>query len=130
MTKYTGINIQWPISSLILEGAKTVETRTYPIPKRLLNTKMLMIETPGKNGKFRSRIRAIIKFTRCFKYEDEVEFYKDTERHKVDRDSEWSWESQKGKWGWEVSVIKVFDDPIPLKKRTGIIYSNDISLEI
>lgn len=88
---YTGINIQWPISELILSGQKTIETRTYPIPKKYLNQEMLMIETPGKNGKFKARIVAIIKFTDCFRYKNKKDFYKDSHKHFVTSSSEWAW---------------------------------------
>ena len=38
-----GINIQFPISQLILSGDKTVETRTYPIPERYLGVDLALI---------------------------------------------------------------------------------------
>lgn len=125
---YNGINIQWPISSLILSGEKTIETRTYPIPQHYVGKEMLLIETPGKKGNFKSRIRGVIKFTRCFKYDNERQFYLDAERHRVTPESEWAWNADKEKWGWEVLVLEVFTDPIPMPKKTGIKYCKDIRL--
>jgi hypothetical protein len=124
---YTGINIQWPISQLILSGEKIVETRTYPIPKPFLNTDMILIETPGKEKKFKSRMVAIIRFTECFAYKSKREFYQDKLRHLVAPESPWSWKD-KQKWGWKVEIKRVFKKPVPIQKRTGIKYSKDISL--
>lgn len=124
---YTGINIQWPISELILNREKTIETRTYPIPEKYLNQDMLMIETPGKNGKFQSRIVAIIKFTSCVKYKDQKEFYSHTNKHKVTKDSIWAWKDG-DKYGWKLEVIKVFNRPITFNKPKGIVYTNNISI--
>ena len=127
MTKktYTGINIQWPISELILSGKKTIETRTYPIPEKYINQEMLMIETPGKEGKFKARIVAIIKFTECIEYKDKKEFYLDSGKHFVTPESEWSWQSKK-KVGWKLKLIKIFKVPKkgPLKK--GIVFTKNL----
>lgn len=127
---YSGINIQYPISELILSGEKTIETRTYPIPTEYLGKEVLLIETPGKRGDFKSRIRAIVIFTSCFKYKNKEEFYKDYNKHCVDKNSDWKWEEEKGKWGWHVEVKKILSKPQSLKKRTGIRYSKNISLTL
>ena len=126
MRTYDGINIQWPISELILSGDKTVETRTYPIPKSYLNREVLLVETPGKNGNFKSRIRGILVFTSCFQYRDSKYFYSDSKRHCVTPDSEWAWDPNKGKWGWEVVVKQVFKKPKPLNRRPGIKFCSNL----
>ncbi len=127
MTKktYTGINIQWPISRKILSGEKSIETRFYPIPQQYLNKEMLLIETPGTQGKFKSRITATIKFTKCFKYKNIKSFYADYDRHFVDKDSLWAWKD-KPKWGWQVEIVKVIDPPISFLGRKGIVYTKNI----
>lgn len=124
---YTGINIQWPISELILNGQKTIETRTYPIPEKYLNQEMLMIETPGKNGKFKSRIVAVIKFTKCFKYNNKKDFYNDSDKHFVIPGSEWAWRSEE-KWGWSVVVINILKKPTLAPNKKGIKYTKNISI--
>lgn len=129
MTKktYTGINIQWPISELILSGKKTIETRTYPIPEKYLNQEMLMIETPGKKGKFKSRIVAIIKFTECFEYKSKSEFYRDINKHYVSKNSFWAWE-EKSKYGWRLIIVHKFNKSLNAPVNKGIIYTNNIIL--
>jgi hypothetical protein len=125
--EYSGINIQWPISELILTGKKTIETRTYPIPNHYLNKEMILIETPGKKGNFKSRMRGIILFTDCFEYENKSAFYKDSKKHCVTPNSEWAW-IDKPKWGWKVEIKKLFPKPLPLQKRAGIKFSRGIFL--
>lgn len=125
---YVGINIQFPISRLILSGEKTIETRTYPIPSGYINQEMILVETPGKSGKFKSRAIAIIKFGPSFEYKSEAAFYADSGHHCVDPNSPWAWDPQKGKWGWPVQVIKTFRAPKPVKQRLGIKFTKNIEL--
>jgi len=122
---YTGINIQYPISQLIISGKKTIETRTYKIPNKYLDQAMLLIETPGKTGKFKSRMIAIIKFTECFQYQSKQQFYAQEHLHCVSKNSDWAW--QKGeKWGWRVAVIKTIQPAITFLGKKGIVYTNNI----
>ncbi len=124
---FTGVNIQFPISECILSGEKVIETRTYAIPDRYLNQDMLLVETPGPNGKFKARIRAIIKFTECKEYKNKIEFYNDKSKHLVTEDSPWSWKEKK-KFGWHVSIIKIISPPIEINKRKGIVFTKNISI--
>ena len=124
---YTGINIQFPISQLIVDGKKKIETRTYPIPEKYLNQEMLLIETPGKEGKFKSRINAIIKFTKCFQYKTKKEFYSHSDKHCVTKDSIWAW-GDGDKWGWKVEVIKEISPPLPYLGKKGIKFTLNIKI--
>ncbi len=128
MKTYTGINIQYPISQLILNGQKTIETRTYPIPEKYLGQDMLMIETPGKTGKFKSRIVAIIRFDFCSQYKNSNAFYKDIKLHHVTPDSNWAWIEGKPKWGWKITKLVTIKSPIKITKKIGIKFTNEISL--
>lgn len=125
---YTGINIQYPISRQILSGEKSIETRTYPIPEKFVGLPLAIIETPGKLGKFKSRIIGIIIFSECFKYQSEKKFYLDRDKHLVGPDSIWAWKSDKGKWGWKIKNVRALKKEIPLKKRSGIKYCKDVQI--
>jgi hypothetical protein len=125
---YTGINIQFPISELILSGKKTIETRTYPLPARHIGSTLAIVETPGKSGTFRSRIVGLIEFGESFQYETEEQFYKDKAKHCVSPDSIWAWRRDKGKWGWPISRVTRLKQSLPLKKRPGIVYTRDLIL--
>lgn len=127
---YVGINIQFPISKLIISGEKTVETRTYPIPSDYINQEMVLVETPGKYGKFKSRAVAIIKFGPSFEYKSESDFYADSKRHCVNSDSPWAWDPLKGKWGWPVKVIRTFRAPQQISQRLGIKFTKNIEINL
>ena len=122
----TGINIQFPISRLILAGEKVMETRTYPIPEQYVKKRMYLVETPGKSGKFRSRIVAYITFDRSFPYPDAAAFYNDLAKHCVSRDSPWAWVEKKKKWGWPIISIMPLKYPRALTKRPGIRFTKNL----
>lgn len=123
---YTGLNIQWPISKLVLSGDKIIETRTYPIPNKYLNKSLVLVETPGKNGNFKARSVALIRIVECFKYKNKKNFYLDYKYHKVSADSPWSWSDEKPKWGWRLEIIKKLSPKTVSQK--GIIFRKDIKI--
>jgi len=124
---YPGINIQYPISQLIVSGKKTIETRTYPIPAKYLNHEMALIETPGKTGKFKARVIAIIRFTDCIQYKNKKEFYADVDKHCVTTDSVWAWKD-KEKWGWNVKIVNVIEKPVSITQPKGIVFTKNITV--
>ncbi len=126
--KYTGINIQYPISQAIVEGKKTIETRTYPIPAHLVNQELLIIETPGKEGKFTARIIGSVVFGESFQYKTADAFYADTPKHLVTPDSVWAFSSKKPKFGWTVSQVRAFKKPLPAPKKKGIKFTKNIQI--
>lgn len=123
--EYPGINIQYPISRLILSKEKTVETRTYPLPDKYDGVEMVLIETPGKKGNFKARIIALITFDGCFQYESKSQFTKDIKRHLVEPGSIWDWDGVP-KWGWNISKIKRLRNPIEYKGNKGIKFTKSV----
>jgi hypothetical protein len=89
---------------------------------------MLMIETPGKTGRFKARIVAVISFDDCFLYESPKAFYLDKTKHCVDQRSDWKWTDLKPKWGWRISKVVCFKSPKPAPRRKGIVYTKNIRL--
>jgi hypothetical protein len=126
---FPGINVQHPISRKIMTGEKTIETRTYPIPQKYINCELLLIETPGSNKTFRARALGIIKFKDCFMYSTKKEFDKDIARHHVTMDSKWGWRN-KPKWGWSVTVVKYFAEPIEITQKRGIVFTQKLNVAI
>ena len=120
-----GINIQHPISRLILSGEKTVETRTYPVPSKYIGRPIALIETPGPSGDFSARVIALVEFGQSFEYQTEREFYADTKRHRVDKSSPWRWATGKPKFGWPVRVIERINPPVAPPKKRGIVFSTE-----
>ena len=125
----TGINIQTPWSSMLINGIKTVETRTYRLPEKYIGEELAVIETPGKNGQFKSRIIGTITFSHSFQYPDETSWQKDFFKHKVQgNDKNYGWKPDKEKHGWVVSKVTKFDKPLDIRKRKGIIFTSGIQL--
>ncbi len=126
--EYIGINIQYPISKLILDGKKTIETRTYPLPKAYIGQELALVETPGRSGDFKARIMALITFGESFEYKNAASFYRDQKRHHVSPDSPWRWVQGKNKWGWPILKIKPFKQPKPAPLKKGIRYTHGIPI--
>jgi hypothetical protein len=123
-----GINIQYPISRLILDGTKTIETRTYPLPNRLVGRELVLVETPGKTGDFQSRGVAIIKFGESVQYKNKKHFYEAVEAHCVTPDSPWAWKEGQPKWAWPILSIYILSKHAELKRRPGIVYTKNIEI--
>jgi len=125
----TGINIQAPWSNLLIDGSKSVETRSYPIPKKYEGVELALIETPGKSKKFKSRIIGTVTFSHSFKYPDIVSWKDDYNRHKVEEDDKnYGWKNNKPKYGWVVSNISKFDEPVDPPRKRGIIFTGGCSI--
>lgn len=124
LTKLPGLNVQAPWASLLLEGKKLIETRTYPLPEKYQGQDLWLIETPGRFGKFKARVIGIIRFSGCKRYMSASDFYDETELHLINQgDPAFSWTDGRPKFGWIVektSQIRPFDAPTP----RGIIYSS------
>jgi hypothetical protein len=124
----TGINIQSPWSYLLINGDKSVETRSYPLPKKYEGVVLALIETPGKMGKFKSRIIGTITFSHSFEYSNKSCWSNDYNRHKVKNDDpSYSW-NDKPKYGWVVSNITKFKKTIDPPRRRGIIFTMNCNI--
>jgi hypothetical protein len=124
----TGLNIQAPWSTLLINGQKTVETRSYCLPKRLEGVELALIETPGKSAKFKSRIIGTITFSNCVEYANYNEWKLDENRHRVSIDNKlYGWKN-KPKFGWIVESVKKLDNPVDPPIKRGIIYALDCNI--
>jgi hypothetical protein len=118
-----GLNVQVPWSTLLINGDKSVETRTYPLPKKYEGVELALIETPGKSGKFKARIIGAITFSHSFKYPDKNAWIDDYNRHLVkETDELLYWNDDKPKYGWVVCKTTKLDNFIPISNQKGIIF--------
>lgn len=123
-----GINIQTPWSQLLIDSDKCVETRSYPLPDKYIGEELVLIETPGKNGKFKARIIGTITFSHSFKYNSIQEWKNDYNRHRVSEDSEFGWNEKKNKYGWVVSEIFKLEQHYPAPTNKGIIFTHNCEM--
>ena len=117
-----GVNIQWPWSKLILEGKKTVETRSYTLPSHYIGIDLAVIETPGpmgsKNGISKAQIVGIVRFGQPFEYTSEANWIADSSRHLVPvGDPNFGWSQVKPKWGWPIEKFQRIKSRPPPKIR-------------
>jgi len=124
-----GLNVRSPWSTLLINGQKSVETRSYTLPQRLEGVELALIETPGKSAKFKSRIIGTITFSGCIQYSSKEQWESDESRHKVDiNDSLYGWKD-KPKFGWIVQSVKKFKNPVDPPAKRGIIYAKNCLME-
>jgi hypothetical protein len=123
-----GLNVRSPWSALLINGQKTVETRSYRLPTRLEGVELALIETPGKSAKFKSRIIGTITFSSCIQYSSKEQWQEDNGRHKVSiNDMTYGWKD-KPKFGWIVQSVKKFKNSIDPPAKRGIIYARDCNI--
>lgn len=128
LIKMTGINIQTPWSILLIDGFKTIETRSYPLPSKYEGIELALIETPGKIGKFKSRIIGTITFSHSFQYKDYDHWRMDFVNHKVSPfNKPYGW-NNKPKYGWIVGSVKRFKEAINPPRRRGIVFTTNCDI--
>lgn len=130
-----GINIQRPWSTLIVDGTKVVETRSYPIPKKYVGVEIAIIETPGAQGirdKSRpAKIVGTVVFENCFQYNSKAEWKKDFALHLVPEEHElFGFSSKTPKWGWRIASVKRFEKPLPAPVRKGITFTKECRIKV
>jgi hypothetical protein len=128
--KLPGLNVQAPWARLLLEGKKTIETRTYPLPKKYCDQDLWLIETPGHLGKFKARVIGIIRFSGSKQYKSATAFYDDSDLHLIELSGkDYAWRSGVQRYGWIVASVKKtteFDAPSP----RGIVYSRPFDKQL
>lgn len=118
----SGLNVQEPWATLLINGEKSVETRSYPLPKKYEGIELALIATPGKKRNFRSKIIGTITFSHCFQYKNINDWVDDSNRHCIMPGSTYYWDVNKQKYGWVVSNIEKFNNPIDPPIKRGIIF--------
>lgn len=124
-----GLNIQDPWSEMILSGSKTIETRSYPIPKHFLNTQIAVIETHKDNSK-KATIKGVVIFSNCYKYNNFDHWLQESHLHKVSvNDPNYKYNENKAKWAWVISNhFRVPSQPPPIVR--GIKYAKECEIVI
>lgn len=126
-----GIHVQWPWSRLIIEGQKTIETRTYRIPSKYLDLELALIETPGRTAEARrlgieTKIIGTVIFKSCRKYLSRDEWLADISKHRVpETDLFYSYEVGKEKWAWEIRQTSTLPRPVRPPKIRGIVFAKN-----
>jgi len=124
--KTFGLELQSPWARLLLDGKKTIETRSYDIPsEKLLGRKIDVLEsmagTCGKSSigniveslqEVSSVVKRIgwFKVSHVIKYESKVQFEDDERKHLVPKKSAYAWKEGTTIYGWVVSTCGYYND--------------------
>lgn len=125
-----GINIQEPWAQAIVSGCKVIETRFYPMPAKWIDQPLVIIETPGRTGRFKRRIAGLVIFGPSWRYAHKAAFARDGAKHLVDPDDpRFGWTSDdKPKWAWPVKWVEAYQQPLPPTFRAGIRYARAVEV--
>lgn len=122
------LEVRAPFAALLVTGAKTVETRSYALPERLVGRDLLVLATPApRKDTGRAVASALpdaltavspcvvvgtVRFSRCVRYRSLYSWEQDKPRHKVADDSVWSWHNVPGPvYAWVVESATRLDTP-------------------
>lgn len=128
-----GLNIQWPWSQMILDLAKSIETRSYPLPVKYIGKELAIIETPGalgkKEGISSARIVGTVVFIKSFQYETFEQWASDYSKHLVPVDNaQFSFQAGQEKWGWVIGEVKALRIPRPAPAKRGIVFASECQI--
>lgn len=113
-----GLELQRPWASLVLDGTKTVETRSYPLPAALLGRPVAVLETQeGTAGSSALpdevpaddpsvRLLGTVTFSSNLAYASHEEWLADFPRHRVPADSPYAWTKDRVVFGWVVGAAQ------------------------
>jgi hypothetical protein len=126
----SGINIQAPWSNLILSGIKTVETRSYPVPRKYIGKWIALIETSGKTRpSFKARIVGLIKIVESYQYNDRLEWIGDYDSHRVKQDDLlFGFRNDRRKFGWKIIGAITLKESIKPPKSRGIVFATSCQI--
>jgi hypothetical protein len=116
-----GLEMQQPYSDLLVDGSKSIESRSYPLPEALLDTKIEILQSEkGQDGVSSVPNRVAlhnssdnssspllkrigwVTFSKCIQYTSCEEFEADREKHLVHPNSGYCWNYERPMFGWVV----------------------------
>ena len=126
----SGINIQSPWAQAIVAEHKVIETRVYPLPAKWVGKPLVIIETPGKTGRFKRRVAGFIIFGQSWLYPNKVRFAQDYAKHLVaPSDPLFGWrEDGKPKWAWPIHWVEAYQQALPPDFRAGVVYARAVEI--
>ena len=152
-----GLELKEPWASMVLEGSKTIETRTYDLPPELIGRPLVLLATPEDSGApgtsgladvvtFRgaATILGLVTFDDVIQWDSRETWAKDCDRHGVpDVDdgpyANYVWReddaAEPGKStmrGWVVSEVIPLPKPVespPMRRVLRSIFALDTTVE-
>jgi len=128
------LEVQRPWSRKLVKGEKTVEVRTYELPKEYIGKTFYILETRSGSGSGSSLPDIVdpedddlgglyligeVVFKQCKQYKTEAEFNKDFSKHQLEPNSTFAYSADAPCYGWMVKSAreKTLADPCPILQR-------------
>ena len=152
-----GLELKEPWASMVLEGSKTIETRTYDLPPELIGRPLVLLATPEDSGapgtsgladvvtiRGAATILGLVTFDDVIQWDSRQTWAKDCDRHGVpDVDdgpyANYVWReddaAEPGKStmrGWVVSEVIPLPNPVespPMRRVLRSIFALDTTVE-
>eukprot|EP00952_Eustigmatos_sp_NYUAD-ZCMA_P013780 54359-Eustigmatos_ZCMA.PRE.1 len=107
--------IKYPWAQRILDGDKTIETRSYDMSIKLKGKIVVLYET-GQPHRGVSLAVGAIQFGTSQRYESQEDWRADIGKHLVEEnDKEYGWNPKKAKFGWSVKGVARFAQPFRIE---------------
>ena len=125
------LDVQAPWSRRLLDGTKTVETRSYPLPPQHEGRALGLLETPAGGGEPQAGLLVgTLRFGPSFRYPSEEAWAADADRHGVcpADPGAFGFSATEEKWGWPVlsaQPARYHVAPPPLRQELRSIFALD-----
>ena len=119
-----GINVQEPYATLLASGQKTIETRRYKPPAKLIGQRIAIIKT-------NAGVAQIIGHARVdsfYQYKSKDQWTGDAGQHCVTPGSKFDWNDDSPRFAWKISKPVLLREPVAAPKRRGRIYAKDCTI--
>ena len=133
------LEVQFPYSRLILNGKKSIETRSYPLPDDLRGTRIFLLESlPGEDGVSRLgdniagsqeglSLVGEIFISKFKEYVSENEWGSDRGEHMVPKESIYEWAPTESgrRYGWIIERVVPYEIALPvptMRRRLEILH--------
>ena len=149
-----GLELKEPWASMVLDGSKTIETRTYDLPAELIDRPLVLLATPEHSGsaghsgladvvtdRGAATILGLVTFGGVVEWESREAWSRDREKHGVpdDDDGPYVWREDDAAKpgtsslrGWTVSEVIPLPTPVqspPMRRVLRSIFALETTVE-
>jgi len=90
-----------------------------------------VIETPGKEGKFETRVVGVIRFLYSERYCSLADWHHDVDKHLCREGTEYEWDGVSKIYGWKIiKAVRIKEPFLATGIKRGIVYSSPYEAEI
>lgn len=142
-----GLNINYPFSQLMLQGAKTIESRHFYLGHRNIanqGEELFLIETPGPRNVLgavlgdedvgppprHAQVVGTVAFSSSRPYSSTSDWKKDRPKHRVKEGGSYDWDGSGEMHAWHVEKVRRFSEPLDAGSKTQTGYPTPRTLNV